>query len=756
MSILLFVVATIGVTISVFGEAISASEPLDLNGLFSITQTEKGSSLFAGHCAQCHSAEQASKFFSDRWASKRLGDFYDHIHKTMPPENSGRLQGQDYLDITAFFAFESGFIPGEQKISVEALQWRNVTITPSSAHNQKRASDLRSVKNLNWPTYRGDQRSQGYSPASLIDHSNVKRLKTAWRWFGRNFGPAPEMRNITTPLMVKGRLYFTAGLTRNVVAIDAASGETLWIWRPDENSRFDSAPRKGSGRGVAYWPDRNGGGRIFVVTPGFQLVALDALTGLPKSDFGSDGHIDLRQGLRLATDRDLDIGSSSPPLVMGDIVVVGPAHASGVRPVSKRNVKGDVRAYHARTGDLLWTFHTIPQASNSSANDNWKENSNNFTGNAGVWAPISGDAGLGLIYLPVESPTNDYYGGERPGDNRYANSLVCLDINTGKIKWHFQFTHHDIWDWDLPTAPILIDIPKAHGAFKAVAQITKQALVYVFDRETGEPLWPIVEQPAPQSDVPGEKTSATQPFPTKPPPFDRQGMTVDDLIDFTPQLRNAALKAITPYRLGQFYAAASLVNSADKTQGTLTLPSSIGGANWEGGVVDPETGFLYVASMSLPTVLALEPAPELSDSGYVGVVTMPTVDGLPLVKPPWGRLTAIDLKSGEHVWVQANGNAPEFVRRHTALQGISLGRTGKQTRSGLLVTKTLLFAGEGWGGESVLWAYDKHSGEVLAEIPLPGSQSGLPMTYVWQGRQYIVMAVGDGKNPAELVALALP
>lgn len=515
------------------------------------------------------------------------------------------------------------------------------------------------------------------------------------------------------------------------------------------------APRKGAGRGVSYWSDNKGNGRILTITPGFQLVSLDARSGRPIDTFGHQGIVDLRQGLRVAKGRELDIGSSSPPLVINDIVIVGPAMAPGTRPVSKKNVKGDVRAYSVQTGKHLWTFNTIPEMGKSE-NSSWKGGSNIFTGNTGVWAAMSGDAELGLLYLPVESPTNDYYGGARKGDNRYANSIVCLDAKTGKVRWHFQTSHHDIWDWDLPFPPILVDIQKENKTVKALVQLTKQAFAFVFNRETGEPLWPIEERPVPQSDVPGEETWPTQPFPTKPKAYDRQGISVDDLIDFSPEIYAAALSVIERYRMGGMYASASMTEAEDGSSGTLVLPSPVGGGNWEGGVVDPETQILYVGSMTMPMALALEPAPAGSDSGYVGVVRVPKVEGLPIVKPPWGRITAIDLKMGEHVWMRPNGDAPDYIKQHPLLKDIAIGRTGKQTRSGLLVTKTLLFAGEGTGGAAVLRAHDKLNGEVIAEIALPGAQTGLPMTYVWQGKQYIVLAVGDGKSPAEIVALGLP
>lgn len=726
-----------------------------LNDLFSKTQAKHGSKIFASQCVHCHSDKKVRRFLFDRWSGKSLGGFYEHLRKTMPPENTGKLQPEDYLNVTAFLVVKQGFNTSDSDSDGEHEQWRKAIVSSALGHSKDEKEEKKS--DISWHAYKGNVYAQGYSSADQINRENVGELQVAWRWSGRNFGPSPELKNISTPLMIDGVLYFTAGLTRNVVAVNAASGETLWMWRPKEKSRFEDAPRKGAGRGVAYW---GGGGanngRIFVVTPGFQLLALDAATGRPEVDFGEGGRVDLREGLRLAPGRRLEIGSSSPPFVMGDVVVVGPALASGMRAKSKRNVKGDVRAYSASTGEHLWTFHTIPETAAAHDDANWQGNSRAYTGNVGVWAPMSGDPDLGLLYLPVESPTNDYYGGKRLGHNRYANSLVCLDINTGKMKWHFQTSHHDIWDWDLPTAPILIDLPKPGGTIKAVAQITKQGFVYVFNREHGEPLWPINEIPVPQSDVPGEQAALTQPIPSLPKPFDRQGIGIEDLIDFTPELHEAASSIIAPYRLGAMYAPPSLANAADGTQGTLTLPSSIGGANWEGGVVDPESGLIYIGSMTLPTVLALEQSPQGSDSGYVGVISMPTIDGLPIVKPPWGRITAIDLNSGEHAWMVANGDPPVSLRSHPKLKGVDIGRTGKQTRSGLLLTKTLLFAGEGFMGSAVLRAHDKASGQVLAEIPLPATQIGLPMTYLWQGKQYIAMMIGDGEKPAELVALSLP
>ena len=605
-----------------------------------------------------------------------------------------------------------------------------------------------------WPVYGGSLAAQHYSPLDQIDAGNVAALGVVWRWSAQNFGPRPEQRSETTPLMIGGVLYATAGVTRNVVAIDAATGETLWVWRPNEGERFTNAPRQISGRGVAYWSDGEGDARILTVTPGFHLVALDAATGLPKREFGEAGVVDMFRWLR-GPAGNVEIGSTSPPIVVGDVVVVGPAHGVGARPNSKAQTKGDVRGFDVRTGELLWTFRTIPLPGEFGY-DTWLEGSAEYTGNAGVWAPMAADPGLGMVYLPVEMPTSDMYGGERPGDNLFGNSLVALDVRTGERIWHRQLIHHDIWDWDNPTSPILLDVTVEGRPVKAIVQLTKQAFAYAFDRETGEPLWPIEERPVPSSDVPGERTSPTQPFPTKPAPFDRQGLTEDDLIDFTPEIKAAALASLGDLRLGPMFTPPSLVEAEDGTRGTLVLPHYGGGANWEGGAADPETGMLYVGSQTNPAVFALRPDPEFTDVRYVFVNgEVPQPMGLPLVKPPWGRITAIDMNSGEHAWMMANGDTPQSVRENPALAGVDVGRTGRFTRAALLVTKTLLFAGEGWGGDPFLRAHDKATGEILAAITLPGAVGGKPMTYMIDGRQYIVVSIGR-PAPAELVALALP
>ena len=614
------------------------------------------------------------------------------------------------------------------------------------------------AENGQWRYYGGGPGSTRYSPIEQINRDNVDRLEVAWTWKSDNFGTRPEAKSETTPLMVDGVLYFTAGDRRVVVAADAGTGETLWVWRIDEGERYERAPRRNSGRGVSYWADGEDR-RILAVTPGFRLVALDADTGRPVEGFGEGGIVDLFDQLDVDIEGEVTgkIGNTSPPVIARDTVVVGPALLVGMR-VDRTNVKGDVMGFDVRTGERRWIFHTIPRAGEPGY-ETWLDGSANYTGNAGVWAPFSVDPELGYVYLPVEAPTNDVYGGHRPGDNLYSDSLVCLDIETGEIIWYQQLIHHDIWDMDMPSHPILIDINVDGREIQAVVQLTKQAFAYVYDRVTGEPVWPIEEQPVPPSDVPGEATSPTQPFPSKPPPFDVQGITVDDLIDFTPELREKALEAIEQFRIGPIYTPPSLVDAADGTRGVLGLPNFTGGANWESGAADPETGFVYVGSQTNPSVMGLAPPdPEEFDADFIrGGGAPPRIDGLPVIKPPYGRITAYDMNQGEIAWQMANGVTPPAIENNEALQGLNIPRTGSVSRAGLLVTKTLLFAGEGQSGQPWFRAHDKTTGEIVWETEIPvGVQAGLPMTYVHDGKQYIVFATGSGDGPAQLIAYALP
>ncbi|MGJ8690403.1 MAG: pyrroloquinoline quinone-dependent dehydrogenase [Gammaproteobacteria bacterium] len=616
-----------------------------------------------------------------------------------------------------------------------------------------------SVYEGDWPDYHGGKSAQRYSPLDQINADNVDDLEIAWRFSTANFGPSVDFNNPSTPLEIGGILYVNIGSTRNVAALDASNGQVLWLWRPQEGDRYDEAPRKGAGRGVSYWTDGDTT-RVIDVTPGYQLVSLDAKTGLPDPDFGENGIVDLFVGLRNADDPRFaypDIGLSAPPFVMNDVIVVGAAHRTGGRPRSKSNVKGDVRGFDVRTGELLWTFHTIPERGEVGF-ESWLDSGIEFTGNAGVWAPLSGDAEMGLVYLPVEDPTGDYFGGDRPGDNLFSSSIVALDVKTGERRWHFQQIHHDIWDWDVPAAPVLADLPNGR---KVLMSVTKQSFVYTYDRETGVPIWPIVETPVPAGDVPGEWYSSTQPYPTMPAPFDRQGFSEDDLIDFTPELRALAIDAVQDFRLSpSLYSPPSLAEAPDGTRGLLSLPSSTGGANWEGSAIDPETGILYVPSRTVVQALALgkNPDSDLDLSQGFGV-RVPRIQGLDLVKPPYGRITAIDMNSGEHLWWVANADTPERIANHPLLAGIDLPPTGVPTRSGILLTKTLLFVAEGNGSADAgptMRAFNKETGDIVAEMELPANQIGLPFTYEHEGKQYLAMFVGGSGYPAELVTYTLP
>jgi len=610
-----------------------------------------------------------------------------------------------------------------------------------------------------WRAYSAEPGSTRYSSLDQINKDNVKDLQVAWTWKFDNFGtPAETVTTETTPLMVNGVLYFTAGQRRSVVAANAGTGETLWVWRPEEGERFDRAPRKVH-RGVAYWTDGRGDERIVLVTPGFNLVSLNAKTGHPITGFGQAGTVDLFKQLDLDVPLDPTgrIGNSSPPVISNDVIVIGPALTPGGR-VNKSNVKGDILAFDVRTGRKLWTFHTIPREGEPGY-ETWKGDSAQYTGNAGVWGPFSADPELGYVYLSIESATNDVYGGHRPGNNLFSDSLVCLDIKTGKMIWYQQLVHHDIWDYDMPPHPILVNLTVDGKPVRAVVQLTKQAFAYVFDRTNGRPVFGWTEKPVPQTDVPKEWTSPTQPFPNKPKGFDVQGITIDDLIDFTPELRAEAIKAIESYKIGPIYTPGTLVSPTNK--GTIVAPGLGGGANWPGGAADPETGFVYVGSTTTPGLIGLTPNIDQKASGVDSDYTMggaiPTIQGLRLLKPPYGRITAYDMNKGEIAWQIPNGDTPPSVKNNPALKGVNIPKTGSPSQAGLLVTKTLLFAGEGSGGQAVFHAYDKATGADVWQTAIPGPQVSLPMTYLHQGRQFVVVGVrGNANTGAQLVAFAFP
>jgi quinoprotein glucose dehydrogenase len=680
---------------------------------------------------------------------------------------------------------------------IAVLAFSSVALDASAQHGAPPAGE--------WRTYGGDLGNTRYSPLAQIDATNFNKLDVAWRFKADNLGPTKEYTFQSTPLMVDGVVYSTAGSRRAVVALDAGSGELLWMHRLDEGERGKVAPRQLSGRGLAYWKSGSDA-RIIYVTPGYQLVALDARTGAPVPGFGSGGVVDLKQN----DDQDIDplngeIGLHATPVVAKDVIIVGAAHRTGANPKSMRNVKGYVRAFDVRTGKRLWIFHTIPLPGEFGT-ESWLKGSAEYTGNTGVWAQISVDEDLETVYLPVEEATGDYFGANRPGDGLFGESLVAVDLYTGKRKWHYQLVHHGIWDNDIPCAPILLDVTVDGKRVKAVAQPTKQAFLYVFDRVTGKPVWPIEERPVPQGDVPGEWYSPTQPFPTKPPAYDRQGVTADDLIDFTPELRKKALEVASWHKLGPLFTP-PVVSQIGGPLGTLMAPSQDGGTNWPGGSFDPETGILYVASGgSVVSKGLVAPLPGQSDMAYVegNAVSGPrtsggsgsaagggrsefqasapkpaapvdpargepkvalSVEGLPLLKPPYGSITAIDMRRGEILWKIAHGETPDDIRNHPLLKGLSIPRTGQAgvPAPGQLVTKTLLIAGERLytttpSGElgAMLRAYDKASGREVGAVYMPAPQSGSPMTYLYRGEQYLVVAIGGAQYSGELLAFKLP
>ena len=599
-----------------------------------------------------------------------------------------------------------------------------------------------------------------YSPLDQINADNVGRLEVAWRWKQDNFGPRPEYYAQPVPIYVGGMLYSTAGTRRSAMAIEPETGETMWTYRPvEDEERWATAPRRNSGRGVSFWTDGQGDNRVILITRGFYLVALDAQSGIPVAEFGNNGVVDMMEGWRNAENVTPvgNLANTSPATVVGDIILVPPALAAGFRPRSMTNSPGDVVAYDARSGAILWKFKVIPDEGEEGA-ETWEQNSRSYTGNAGVWTSISADTELGYAYLPVEAPTNDYYGGHRLGDNLYANSLVAVDYTTGEKIWHFQIVHHDIWDYDNPAAPILADVTIDGEPRKIVIQNTKQGYSYVFDRVTGEPIWDMPETDVPASDVPGDRASPTQPIPVKPAPWEHQGISQDDLVDFTPAVRQEAINLMANHRYGPLYQPPSLAEAPDGTIGTIQIPGANGGVNWNMTCLDPVTGVNFIPSNTSISKLALRaPDPEESDMDYFSAgLRAPRVFGqIPLVRPPWGRITAVDMNTGDHVWMAPNGDTPQAIKDLPELAGVDLPRTGKATRIGSLVTSTLLFAGEGFGGDPYLHAYDKATGEVVASIELPAAQSGMPMTYMHNDVQYLIMTVGASGHAAELIALKL-
>lgn len=621
------------------------------------------------------------------------------------------------------------------------------------------------AKNGEWRTYGGDLGNTHYSALEQINAGNFSKLQVAWRFKTDNFGPRPETNLEGTPLMVNGVIYATAGTRRAVVALNAATGEVLWMHSENEGQRGSNAPRQLSGRGLAYWSDGRSGvagdQRIFYVTPGYRLIALNARSGLPVASFGQNGVVDLKldddQEIDLETG---DVGLHATPTVAGDTVIVGAAHRASGSPRVKKNIAGYVRGFDVRTGKRNWIFHTIPRVGEF-GHDTWLNDSAETTGNAGVWGQISVDEDLGLAYLPVELPTGDEYGGHRPGNGLFGESIVAVDLKTGQRRWHYQLVHHGIWDFDIPCAPMLIDIIVNGRPIKAVAQPTKQGILYTFDRTNGQPIWPIEERPVPKGDVPGEWYSPTQPIPTKPPAYGIAAIpSIDDLIDFTPEIRAEALRIVSKYQIGPIFTPI-VVSKPGGPFGTII---TTGVTNWPGGSYDPEAHILYVHASTGMTSNGLVPGDSAkTEFAWVqGSVAARSeapplrVQGLPLVKPPYGSIVAIDMDKGEILWTIAHGETPDNIRNHPALQGLNIPRTGRQSNTiGVLVTKTLLIAGDPGAG-ALLRAYDKRTGQDVGGVYLPAGQTGTPMTYMLDSKQYLVLAIGGQNYPAEYIAFKLP
>ena len=619
-----------------------------------------------------------------------------------------------------------------------------------------------------WHHYAGDHGSTKYSSVDQIDAENFDDLEVAWRWLSAdvNLEESTSFRPgmlRATPLMVDGVLYVPTGLSQ-VAAVDPGTGKTLWVHDPQSYEKGMVTHGMFQHRGLEYWSDGEKA-RLLIATGGRQLVSVDAKTGRPDPGFGDNGSVDLTQDLgREVNVR--NIGHSAPVIVVRDTVIVGSIIMDF--PTRNNNPPGHVRGYDVHTGKLKWRFHSIPQEGEDYT-ETWENDSWKVAGNTNVWSMMSGDDELGYVYLPFGTPTSDYYGGHRHGDNVYAESLVCLDASTGERIWHFQAVHHGIWDYDFPAAPNLIDITVDGKMIKAVAQVSKQGFTYVFDRATGEPVWPIEEREVDSnSNVPGEKLSPTQPFPTKPPAFERQGFSEDDLIDFTPELFEEAKEIMAKYKTGPLFTP-SIVADSNGQKATIVNPGAGGGANWPGASIDPETAMLYVQSMTFPMGMALnKPDPSRSDFNYIlGFQMVERVQGLPLWKPPYRRITAINLNEGDIAWQIPFGDGP---RENPAIKHLNLGPLGSEyprgviAEGGLLVTKTLLVTflakldelGERAAEGAFLQAYDKASGKLLHSVEVDRSLHGSPMTYLHDGRQFIVVAGGGQGEASELLAFALP
>jgi quinoprotein glucose dehydrogenase len=650
----------------------------------------------------------------------------------------------------------------------EAIQMQRIALVVLLVAAGLQVSTAQTQKG-EWTHYSGNAASQKYSPLDQINKDSIGKLQMAWRWTSPD-NPVIEKNPLSrpgmwhdTPLMVKGVIYTVTSLGQ-VAAINPATGQTIWLFDPESWKTGRPGNLGFVHRGIAFWSDGKQD-RLLLGTNDAYLLSIDAKTGTPDPTFGEKGRVDLMTGVAHAV-RATNYSVTAAPIVVRDVVVVGASIHDG--PTHKEWPRGDINGFDVRTGKKLWTLHSIPQKGEF-GNDTWGDDSWTYTGSTNVWTNMSGDEELGYVYLPFGTPTDDFYGGHRPGNNLFAETLVALDAKTGKRVWHFQAVHHGIWDYDFPAAPILVDINVNGKPVRAVAQVSKQGFTYVFDRRTGTPVWPIEERPVPQSTAPGERTSPTQPFPTRPPAYERQGVTESDLIDFTPELKQTAVEVMKQFDTGPMFTPPS-------EKGTIVNPGWAGGANWAGAAFDPETGTLYVPSMTSPIVVQLvKPNSERSNLLYVrgGTQLPPTVDGLPLLKPPYGRVTAIDLNKGDIRWQIPIGDGP---RNHPLLKDLNLPPMGAAIRNAALVTRSLLFVAMGQGnlggGRSVpvgarppspaqppepikLRAFDKATGNMVWEFDPPSRPLASPMTYMHQGKQYLVVAAGAGPS-AELIAFSLP
>ena len=716
---------------------------LGLSGLVAhvIAQDDSGRVAFERSCAVCH-GEQGRGDLAPPLVPLALG--YRELLGVV-------REGGDQM-----MAFSRTEIDDDEVAAVQRYLEGLSTVATPAGRPQRAATGP-----TEWPYVGGDQGNTRSSAADAVTPENVDELQVAWTWRPEE-RPRPEFGTVpgnftSTPIMIDDTVYVSTNYNR-VAALDAESGAAQWIFDP--RAYQDGMPALGGGfrhRGVVTW--RDGEARRIFLASRHRLFALDAETGQVVESFGTDGVVDLSQDLIWPIDRS-HFEFNAAPVVYKDLVIVG--SAVGDRVIYRRTPPGDVRAYDARTGALVWSFHPIPQEGEFGT-ETWENEAWRYTGATNVWAGMTVDEEHELVFLPVGNPTNVYYGGQRLGDNLFAESLVALDANTGERAWYFQIVHHGLWDYDLPTQPMLMSITVDGRAIDAVVQLTKQGLTFVFDRVTGEPVWPVEERPVPQSDVPGERTSPTQPFPTRPPALTpTTGMSFDDAFDLTPELEAAAREAMQAFRFGPLYTPPS-------REGSLVRPGGGGAANWGGGAYDSQTGFLYVKTSSVPAVLRLEkfdpattrnPFADSTEPNYVGYDTAPggrpTFEGgLPLNKPPYAYLVAIDLHAGDIAWRVPFGRGSTLIREHPALQGIDLpARLGTPGAPGAIVTGGgLVFAG---GGEDALYAFDKHSGRELWSGALPERSTATPMTYQTSGgRQFVVIATGSGRNQ-ELVAFAIP